>query len=179
MQLQQYIPVFLALSVVISSSSAGPVYRWVDDGGVTCFSDTPPIDEFASVTLIEDLPPPAAGMPGDGDFYSVVNQARRMENQRLLAEKLKAERLQADAEARQARAEALAAQQPAIQYENEPDVYIYPYHPRHHRRPPGKHPPGDHKPGRLPRPEHFRSSINKLPALRGAAIPKSHRVRPD
>jgi len=179
MQILQHIPVLLVLLTAISSSSAGPVYSWVDDDGITHFSDTPPIDESVSVRSIEDLPPPAAGISMDGNFYSVVNQATRMETQRLLAEKLRAERLQAEAEARQARAEALAAQQPAIRYEKEPDRYIYPYYPRHHHHQPGKHPPGDHKPGRLPRPEHYRSSINKLPALRNAAIPERHRVLPD
>lgn len=179
MQILQHIPVLLVLLAAISGTSAGPVYSWVDDDGITYFSDTPPTEESVSVRLIDNLPPPAAGITMDGNFYSVVNQARRMETQRLLAEKLKAERLQAEAEARQAQAEALAAQQPPIQYQNAPDWYIYPYYPRHHHRPPGSHKPGDSKPGRLPRPEQFRSSINKQPALRGAVIPERHRVRPD
>jgi hypothetical protein len=171
MQLLQHIPGFFVLLTVLSSSSAGPVYTWMDDSGITWFSDTPPTDESINAGLIEGLPPPAAGMPVDEDFFSVVNQAKRMETRRLLSEKLTAERLQAEAEASRARAEALAAQQPTIVYENEAAGYIYPYYPRYHHRRPGKHRPGDHKPGRLPRPEHYRSTINKLPALRAAAIP--------
>jgi Domain of unknown function (DUF4124) len=171
MQILQSISGLLVLLPALSASSAGSVYSWIDAAGVTCFSDTLPPDEISSVRLIEDLPPPAAGMPVDGDFYSVVNQARRMETRRLLSEKLIAERLQAEAEASRAQAEALAAQQPTIVYENEPNGYIYPYYPSHHHRRPGKHRPGDHKPGRLPRPEHYRSTINRLPALRAAAIP--------
>jgi hypothetical protein len=171
MQILHQISGCLVLLATISTSGAEVVYTWVDASGITCFSDTPPTDESISVGLIENLPPPAAGMPADEDFYSVANQARRMETQRLLAEKLKAERLQAEAEAHQARTEALAAQQPTIQYENVPDRYIYPYRPRRHDHPHGKHHPGSNKPARLPRPERNHSTINKLPALRAAAIP--------
>ncbi len=171
MQILHQIPGCLVLLAAISTSSAEVVYTWVDASGVTCFSDTPPMEESITVGLIENFPPPAAGMPADEDFYSVANQARRMETQRLLAEKLKAERLQAEAEALQARAEALAAQQPTIQYENVPDRYIYPYYPRRHHHPHGKHHQGSDKQGSLPRPERYRSTINKLPALRAAAIP--------
>jgi len=189
MQLLQHVPGFLVLLTALSSAAAGPVYTWVDGAGITYFSDTPPADESIGVRLINDLPPPAAGMPGDGDFYSVVNQAKRMETQRLLAEKLAAERLQAEAEASRAQAEALAAQQPVIQYDNEPDGYIYPYYPRYHHRPHGNHRPGDHKPARPHRPEHYSGSfIEKMPlpdgvqlppAFPNAAIPESHRVIPD
>jgi Domain of unknown function (DUF4124) len=189
MQLLQQIPAFIVLLAVLSGSTAGPVYTWVDDSGITHFSDTPPTDESLGAGLIEDLPPPAAGMPADGDFYSVVNQVQRMETRRLLNEKLIAERLQAEAEAGRVRAEALAAQQPVIVYENEPGGYIYPYYQHYHHRRHGKHRPGDHKPGSHPRPEHYSGVvIDKLPlpegvqlppAFRDVAIPESHRVRPD
>jgi hypothetical protein len=162
MQLPQHIPGFLVLLTVLSSSSASPVYTWMDDSGITWFSDTPPTDESINIGLIEDLPRPTAGMLLEGDFYSVVNQAKRMETQRLLAEKLKAERLQAEAAAHQARAEASAAQQPTIVYDYWPGGYVYPYYPRHHNR----HPHKRHKPGRPGKPEHYtRSSIIKPPPL--------------
>jgi hypothetical protein len=162
MQLLQHIAVFLVLATVLSNSSAGSVYTWMDDSGVTWFSDTPPAYESISVGLIEDLPPPPAGMPVDGDYYSVVNQARRMETRRLLSEKLVAERLQAEAEADRARAEAFATQQPAIVYENGPYGYVYPYYPRYHNR----HHHKDHKPGRPGKPKHYtRSSIIQPPPL--------------
>jgi hypothetical protein len=190
MQRLQQISTILVLLTAIPVAVAGPVYTWVDDDGVTIFSDTPPADESVSVALINDLPPPTAGMPVDGDFYSVVNQVRRMETQRLLSEKLMAERLQAEAEAGRARAEALAAEQPAILYENEPGGYLYPYYPRHHHRLPGKHRPGGHKPGRPHGPNHDTRGITiKLPPLSDAlrlspassntARPESHRVVAD
>lgn len=177
MQKWRQIPVFLALVAVFPGSGAGTVFTWVDDNGVTWFSDTPPGDESVSTRLIEELPPPVAGEPGGDNFYSVINQARRMESQRLLAEKLKAERLQAEAEARQARAEMLAAQQPVILYQNAAYPYVYPYyypHRRHH--PHDKRPRRDDRPGRFPGPEQHRGTINRRPALRAAAVPKSHRV---
>jgi hypothetical protein len=162
MQLLHHIPGFLLLLTVLSSSSASPVYTWMDESGIIWFSDTPPTDESIKAVLIEDLPPPTASMPVEGDFYSVVNQAKRMETQRLLAEKLKAERLQAEATANQARAEASAAQQPTIVYGDWPGGYVYPYYPRHHHR----HPHKRHKPGRPGKPEHYtRSSIIRPPPL--------------
>ena len=168
MQLLQHIPGFLVLFTLLSSSSAGPVYTWMDDSGVTWFSDTPPADESINAGLIEGLPPPAAGMPVDGDFYSVVNQAKRMETRRLLSEKLTAERLRAEAEASRARAEALAAQQPEIIYDNAPDGYFLPYYPYSQHRRPHK----GHKPGWPGRPERNRHrSLLKIPPLSNALRP--------
>ena len=188
MQILQHIPAFMVLFTVLSGSSAGPVYRWVDGNGITWFSDSPPPDAFFSVSLIDDLPPPPAGTPVDGDFYSVINQARRMETQRLLNEKLRAERLQAEAEASRAFAEALAAQQPVIQYQSQPGLYAYPYYPRYYHHRPGKHP--HHKPGRPGWPEHDTSGITikppplspalrLSPAGRHTARTESHRAHPN
>jgi hypothetical protein len=165
MQISQLILVFLALVAALPGSSAGPVYTWMDDSGITWFSDTPPTDESINVGMIEVLPLPVAGNPVEADFYSVVNQAKRMEIQRLLAEKLKAERLQAEAEANQARAEASAARQPTIVYDDRPGWYVYPYYPRHHNR----HPHKRHKPGRPGTPEHYTRSSIKPPSLSEAS----------
>ena len=188
MQIRQQIAIFLLLLAALSTSSAAPVFTWVDARGVTYFSDTPPTDESVSARLIEVLPPPAAGMPVDSDFYSVINQAQRMETRRLLSEKLTAERLQAEAEANRARAEALAAQQPVILYDNEPNGYIFPYYPRYHHRPPGMHPPGGHKPGRPGKPERYSGitikppplspALRILPSGRHTARPESYRIHP-
>lgn len=183
MQILQFTSGLLLLAA-LSTGSAGPVYTWVDAVGVTFFSDTPPPDESISVRLIEDLPPPAAGRPVNEDFYSVVNQARRMESRRLLSEKLMAERLQAEADASRARAEALAAQQPVIVYENEPGGYLYPYYPRYrHHRPSGKHPghPGRPVPDTSAitiKPPSLSAGLRILPDSRRYAHPENHRVRP-
>jgi hypothetical protein len=173
---------FLVLLVVFSTSSAAPVFTWVDSRGITYFSDRPPADESVSARLIEVLPPPPPGIPVDADFYSVINQAQRMEARRLEREKLIAERLQAEAEADRARAEALAADQPVILYDNEPDGYIFPYYPRYHHRPPGMHPPGGHKPGKPGKPERYSGITVKPPPLSPAlrVLPSGrHAPRPE
>lgn len=187
MHIRQQAAGFLVLLVALTTSSAQPVFSWVDARGITYFSDTPPPDGSFNVRVIEVLPPSAAGMPADGDFYSVINQAQRMEARRLLSEKLTAERLQAEAEASRARAEALAAEQPVILYDNQPGGYIFPYYPRYHHRPHGKL-PGGHKPGRPGKPERYsgisirRPSLSpalRLPSIsRYPARPKSYRAHP-
>jgi hypothetical protein len=96
---------------------AGVVYSWVDPHGVTHFSETPPPDPGVQPAMIELSPPPP---PSEhDDYYSVIRQAERMERRRLENEKLVAERRQAEAEAARARIEAQAAQQA-------PDTYVDP-----------------------------------------------------
>lgn len=126
---------------------ADSVYTWVDNLGVTHFSQTPPPDPGTEPEVIELKPLPPAPPSEYDDYYSVIRQAERMERRRLENEKLEAERLQAEAEALRARAEAKAAMQPADGYTNDTTVYapVYPYYyyPRHR---PGygnkPHPPG-------------------------------------
>ena len=101
--------ILLALSV--SFAGATQVYTWVDDSGVTHFSETPPAERAADTQLIDITPTAAPASDADNDFYSVVNQADRMEARRLENEKLAAEKQQARAEASKARAEAAAIQQ--------------------------------------------------------------------
>ncbi|MGD2136666.1 MAG: DUF4124 domain-containing protein [Gammaproteobacteria bacterium] len=145
------VAVSLVMLSVITRAAAGQVYRWTDAAGITHYSETPPQDKTLDARQVE-LPeiPPAIDAPED--YYSVINQLRRMQAQRLENEKLVAERKQAEAEARRALAEAeAAAQEPAYQ-ETEPRYYpaypVYGYHPRHGWRP-GKRPA--HRPGNLPR----------------------------
>ena len=80
----------LLLSLPASLSSAAPVYTWTDDAGITHFSETPPPDPATDTQLVNIQPPPAAANTPDGDFYSVINQADRMERSRLANEKLAA-----------------------------------------------------------------------------------------
>jgi len=109
---------------------AGAVYTWVDPGGVTHFSETPPPEPGVQPRMIEltPLPPPP---PDYDDYYSVIRQAERMEKRRLENEKLEAERLLAEAEARRARMEAEAAAQAPEGYADDDAVYLpaYPYYP--------------------------------------------------
>jgi len=158
-------PAAVMLLLPLSCLNAGPVFSWSDARGITHFSDTPPDDGTLEVRQIEDLPPPSAGSADDSDFYSVARQLERMQARRLLDEKMKAERLRAEAEASRARAEALAAQQAILQQEPEPVRYFYPYYPYHKHRHPHRHHsrPGD-KPEMPGKPEHRHPNyISRLP----------------
>ena len=100
---------FLSVLLVLpfTQSKAEQAYTWTDHNGTRHFSEDPPHDESINAAQIELLPAPSAGnIGGDNDFYSVSNQADRMEKKRLANEKLIAARLQAEAEARKAAAAA-------------------------------------------------------------------------
>jgi hypothetical protein len=162
----------LLLSLPASLVSAAQVYTWVDGAGITHFSETPPADP-ADTQLVNIQPSPTpTGVPSE-DFYSVINQADRMESSRLANEKLAAEKKQADAEASKARAEAAALQQGAYNNSSYDDTRyypVYPYYPRY-----GHHPgrPGHgHKPTHPVYPGQARSrnprtSLGKTPGMPG------------
>ena len=163
----------ILLTLCVSSASAAQVYTWVDDSGVTHFSETPPAERTTDTQLIDITPSAAPASNAGNDFYSVVNQADRMEARRLENEKLAAEKQQARAEASKARAEAAAIQQHSYNenaYDNTRYYPVYPYYPRygHH---PGK-PGHGHKPGHpvqpsYPRPKNPRTSLGKTPGMPG------------
>jgi hypothetical protein len=132
----------------------GTVYSWTDAGGVTHFSESPPDDPRIESTVMDIEPAPAVESPGADDYYSVANQAARMEARRLEQERRRAEILTAEAEARRAEAEAEVARERDTATEEEATRYYplylwYPYghrlHPRyrdHLHLPPHKpHPP--------------------------------------
>lgn len=123
----------LTLSVLFvlptAPSSAERAYTWVDENGTTHFSEDPPYDGSMSAEQIELLPAPSAGNIADGDdFYSVINQADRMEKKRLEHERQIAQRLQEQLEARRAAEEArnvapTPGQQEAQEYTRPYPVY--------------------------------------------------------
>lgn len=85
-----------AVFQLLSPAAAGDVvYRWVDEDGITHFSDTPPAAQntaqggVESIALQENLP--AAVNPA-GDYYSIVNQWKRMREERNEREKLALEK---------------------------------------------------------------------------------------
>ena len=157
------LPVLLTLP--LSAISTEQVYTWVDDSGTTHFSEAPPADSTFDTQLLEVLPASGAapGNAPDDGFYSVINQAERMQTRRLKNEKLMAERKQADAEASKARAEAQAALQDS--YYND-DVTYYPYYPRY-RRPWNGHKPRPghgHRP-KPTRPNQHKTSLGRTPGM--------------
>jgi hypothetical protein len=84
--------VILPLSLAAADDLA---YKWVDADGVTNFSDTPPVSVN---NVVEEVEPIA--LPGGykivndpaGDYYSIDNQWKRLNAERLEREKLAMER---------------------------------------------------------------------------------------
>ena len=169
------IPLSLTLLLVIATPLAGAtrIFTWVDDAGVTHFSETPPpTDRIDSRSIDLEIPAPRGPYQAGDDFYSVINQAARMESRRLENEKLAAEKRQAIAEANKARAEAAAIQQGAFNDNNTRYYPVFSYYPRY-----GHHPwkPG-HGHGHKPKPRHPihpghtrpknpRTSLGKTPGM--------------
>jgi hypothetical protein len=163
----------ILLSVPASLASAAQVYTWVDAVGVTHFSETPPPNPATGTQLVNIQPSPTSADAPVEDFYSVINQAERMEKSRLAKEKLAAEKKQADAEASKARAEATALQQRSYNNSTNDDTRYYPAYPYYPYY--GHHPgrPGHgHKPvhpaypGHA-RPKNPRTSLGKTPGMPG------------
>lgn len=140
-----------------STANAADIFKWVDEDGVTHFSQTPPESGTQSQTLEMPVFPPPAQNPAD-DYYSIANQAKRLETSRLAIEKNRFEQRLAE--------EKLALEQAnAQQQAYQDDSTYYPVygvsgygvsgHRRYNRyngyrpgyaRPPGQRPPGIHPP---------------------------------
>ena len=67
----------LAFSLAAGPAAATEIYKWVDEDGVTHFSDTPPDDGNKARSLHLNASTPADYDPAT-DPYSIVNQAKRM-----------------------------------------------------------------------------------------------------
>ncbi len=117
-------------------ADGGPVHKWVDDDGVTHYSDEAP--PSVVTTLIELPEPPRADSAGSSgepqdDYYSISNQWQRMHQERLERERLNLERERIRV-ARQAPPAAAKDDDDAVRYL---PVYsgfgYYRPHRRHHR----------------------------------------------
>ncbi|MCM8596977.1 DUF4124 domain-containing protein [Accumulibacter sp.] len=93
----------LLLLLVVGDSSAASIYRWVDENGVTHFSETPPvtrkaeaIDSAASPSTSGQTPRPAAKTWQEKEVEFQKRQIERREqerNQQAEEEKAKARRM--------------------------------------------------------------------------------------
>jgi hypothetical protein len=110
---------------------AAAIHKWVDERGVTHYSDKAPASLEAGVTQLdistgEDSRTALAANPGH--YYSIANQWQRMNQERLQRQQLELQRAALQVERR-------AAAEPAID-DSEPRstryVVAYPY--RYHRR---------------------------------------------
>lgn len=142
-----------------AQSDAAAVYRWVDAGGITHYSSSPPGSPQGEVRTI-DLPdaiPPESGQ--DDDYFSVVNQARRMEQARRAREQERFERRMAQQRLRLNRA-LVEAQRPAQQAPESGRVGVV-WSPAYYR-------------------PHWPSRPGGRPCYRGSCLgkPPGHRPRP-
>jgi hypothetical protein len=139
----------LLLFLWSSLAQADPVYTWIDSAGTTHFSQTPPADPSTDTSVLE-LPPPGPYDPAVDDYYSVANQAARMEARRLEAEKLRAE-------TEALRAQAAAADSPPVSEPPAAPEYFYPYSYPVYRYPQRDWRPPHHKPHHHPAPMPYHS----------------------
>mgnify|MGYP001822123405 CR=1 FL=1 len=144
-----------ALLVVFAwpgSGTTAEVFRWVDEGGVTHFSESRPEQEAQDLQTLE-LADPVPRSDPENDYYSIANQSKRMEAVRAEREKAQAER---DLAMRQLELEAARNQfQPSPPQTQIITRYGYsaPYYPPIWPRPPhpGPYPPDiGHKPPHWP-----------------------------
>lgn len=106
----------MALLLGSSTAVATEVYRWVDEDGVSHFSQNPPsedVDGVKKITL-EDTTPP--DYDPDEDRYNVAEQEKRMASIR--------DEMQEKREAERERRRKAAARQPVVQYQ-QPYSYGY------------------------------------------------------
>ena len=132
------------LLIALSPARAGVVHKWIDSDGITHYADAPPVTTTAPVTQIEvpDARPAAAN-----DYYSIINQWRRLHQERLQLERIRLEQARIQSAQDSTQPDVVVIQQ----IDNAHPVAIYPkYRPRHHRAHyRHKHPPASS--GRIPR----------------------------
>jgi hypothetical protein len=141
MRATRFIGLVLLLSVVPAAHADSDVtrelYQWKDEQGVVHFSDQPPANP-ASPVKVHPLSPLSSSPPPEDDYYSVVNQSRRFEEdyrQRQQArrqakeQRLQRAKLEAELEAARAQLKRLEEEQQG------------PYYPSYlHAVPPGHSP---------------------------------------
>lgn len=128
----------LLSSCIFLPVSSAVVHKWVDEKGVTHYSDAAPETPATMVTKIDlrNRKPTKASVKND--YYSIKNQWQRLHKERLEQEKLKLEQIRQEA--------ALRSAEPQVVYINAPQekqtavVYQGLLHPRHghgrlHKRP--------------------------------------------
>lgn len=123
----------LALGLAGDGLSAQTLYRWTDEDGVTHFSDRAPLGVDVEVGTIEWTPMTDPEASHADSYWSVTNQAKRMEEsrRRLAYERFAQEMLRAQ---RQSRDYPDAA---ADAGEDEPYYGFYPYSSYGYPYPPG------------------------------------------
>lgn len=142
---------------------AQTIYTWVDEDGVTHFSQTGPADGSQPAETLDIEPPPAPARTPDEDYFSVIRQSQRMHEQRIELEKARAERMAAEAAANQTRTQPYQTEEYESSERYRYPYLAYPYRPHYpvHRYRPGYRPPHYRPPGHKPyRPREGRRSYS-------------------
>jgi hypothetical protein len=119
----------LLSSCIFLPVSAAVVHKWVDEKGVTHYSDAAPETSATAVTKIDMRNREPAKTSVANDYYSIKNQWQRLHKERMELEKLKLEKTRQEAAQRSA--------EPQVVYVNEPrekqTAVVYPgsYHRGH------------------------------------------------
>lgn len=151
--------------------SAKQIYQWIDQDGEAHFSDSPPPAEYNAIT-IELEPTPPSTSPAE-DEYSILNQAKRMQESRDAIEARKQAALDREAERRQQQPQPVVIQY----YGSNGGGYYYPYYPGYpgYGGRPG-HPDRPHRPINPVKPVHpiypgHGSSGRSAPKARVGGVP--------
>lgn len=119
--LMQPIKTILSLAVLlccaVSSVWAAGIHKWVDESGITHYSDMAPVADVDQVAVIEVSSAYSTNNNVEQDYYSITNQWMRIHQERLDREKIKLEK-----------AKQKAVQQPVapqVVYVNEPNKDRY------------------------------------------------------
>ena len=81
----------ISISMVLLPAYAGVVHKWVDEKGITHYSDEAPVANISEMMQIESPSNTQATAGTQGDYYSIANQWERMHKERLERAKLKLE----------------------------------------------------------------------------------------
>jgi hypothetical protein len=102
----------ISISIVLLPAYAGVVHKWVDEKGITHYSDEAPVSDTSEMTQIE-LPSTTQATAGaQGDYYSIANQWERMLRERLKRAKLKLEQDRLKAAKREDKPDKIYAREP-------------------------------------------------------------------
>ncbi len=71
---------------------ADQVHKWVDDKGVTHYSDKAPVSSASQVTVVEVSAMYSTTTDVEDDYYSITNQWMRIHKERIEREKIKLEK---------------------------------------------------------------------------------------
>ncbi len=118
-----------AATFLIACDASAQVFKCIDDQGVTHYSEHPPAGCASGVETLNLDPLVSFSGQGPEDYFSVINQARRMHEERIALER---HRLEKRLLRRRLRNEVLYADELERAYappepRRDPPVYVYPF----------------------------------------------------